>query len=63
MDQKPSVGRIVHFRSTVDGACLAAIVCGVLEDGYVNLAGFTRDGAPLSLPAVAPDEWHWPERA
>lgn len=44
----PTVGRIVWYRPTgPDGATLAAIVCGVSNDGTVNLHPFGVYGENL----------------
>jgi hypothetical protein len=69
MDQKPSIGRIVHY---VDGnqRCNAAIVTrasGVT--GSIDLTIFRQDGEVEPIPAILLDTgrgvstWHWPERA
>lgn len=78
MDQKPSVGRIVHYGyyqpwRDVEGeklVAVAAIVTQVNEDGTVNLAIFLPSGG---LPTTASyvkqsetlekDSWMWPPRA
>lgn len=74
----PTVGRIVHYVSLgsrrgeyPEGACRAAIVTEVSEDGaHVNLCVVNptglhfRDGVvedPSPTPATG--TWHWPERA
>lgn len=67
----PSVGRIVHYRATGDGPCLAAIVTEVHPSGNVNLAVFDESADLLQRFGVdeAADveliggDWHWPERA
>lgn len=55
MDQKPSVGRIVHFQE-----CNAAIVVAVNEDESLNLVGWENDGTQVFVPGAT--NWHWPER-
>lgn len=67
MDQKPSVGRIVHYVDS-DGACLAALITEPDEGETVSLAIFERSG--MAFRFAAHDEemkrrssWHWPERA
>lgn len=64
-DQKPSVGRMVHYSE--DGTtCLAAIIAGVNDDGSVNLSYFARTGGHRQVQNVAETAeaggWHWPER-
>jgi hypothetical protein len=78
MDQKPSVGRIVHFHHAAsDGSgavTLAAIVVKVFTDDCVNLQvlndGYTQldtQGSGVVLrTSVArgdgPYQWSWPPR-
>lgn len=72
MDQKPSIGRIVHFVGDRDATHIAALITGVNEDNTVNLTLFGPNGGmgfrfnvkenqgietPISL-----NSWHWPER-
>lgn len=67
---QPTVGRIVHYRSVPQGACLAAIVTAVHDTGTVNLAVFDKVGDALQrhgIEQAADDDtiggvWHWPER-
>lgn len=72
---RPSVGRIVHYRVSTDGPCLAAIVVAVHPTGNVNLAVFDeaadlvdRHGIEKAADTAsgAPETiggvWHWPER-
>ena len=67
MDQKPSIGRIVHFGE----ACDAALVVHVWSEETVNLAVFDHNGtgsaSRTSVQRVEgespePSRWHWPER-
>jgi hypothetical protein len=69
-DQKPSVGRIVHYHRLDWSQPLAAIITGVQPDGeHVFLAVFPP-GAPAFFPArsipYTPDSahasWSWPPR-
>jgi hypothetical protein len=65
MEQKPSIGRIVHFKRG-DVAC-AAIVTRVWSDTMVNLTVFDPDGGPdvkftSSRYGTGDTEWSWPPR-
>lgn len=67
-EQKPSVGRIVHYRPEVawtESSC-AAIVTSVHSDTCINLAYFTPNGEPGSKCSVSYGEgcghWSWPPR-
>lgn len=73
MDQKPSVGRIVHYLSygTPGGEykpeCRAAIITEVLTDDKVMLCILNPKGiffteASYDEFAKAGGTWHWPER-
>lgn len=72
---KPTVGRIVHYRSygTPGGEyapqCRAAVVTGVCDpDTYVSLAVLNPEGMFFSQQvrydstAAIGGRWHWPER-
>lgn len=75
MDQKPSVGRIVLFRSVESNAQKehAAIITRVFSDTCVNLTVFPDYGSPLVKSSVFQNEsleggdqsnaWRWPPRA
>jgi len=66
--QSPSVGRVVHYVAT-NGAHVPADVCGIFEDGTVNL--FVKDSTtqrafftysvPMDADGIAVGSWHWPE--
>jgi hypothetical protein len=65
MEQKPSVGRIVHLK---DGeVSCAAIITKVWNDTCVNLAFFTEGGScsPRSSVVFGTEhgQWYWPPRA
>jgi hypothetical protein len=70
-EQKPSIGRIVHFktRGSADGAFpprdFAAIITTVHNDTNVNLATFGDNGLRFehSVPqGDQPGNWNWPPR-
>lgn len=68
-EQKPSVGRVVHYVSGRSGNHLAAIIAFVNEDGTVNLGAFDEFGGhmqrrhvPYDASAKVAGSWHWPER-
>lgn len=72
MEQKPAVGRIVHYTNP-ERRHEAAIVTAVHGDTVVSLAVFSWNGIPRSQTSVAldpateadsatPSTWHWPER-
>lgn len=74
--QKPSIGRIVHYRSygTPGGEykqeCRAAIIAAVVNDTTLDLAVVNPEGLFFSHRVYldgGPDStnggtWHWPER-
>jgi len=68
---KPTVGRVVHYRENADAEPLAAVVAAVGEDGAVSLGVFTVNGTVqgvrevLHEDAAAPDacRWSWPPKA
>ena len=69
MDQKPTVGRIVHYTNS-ELTHEAAIVTAVHGDTMVSLAVFSWNGISRSQTSVSldgadgtPNTWHWPERA
>ena len=49
---KPTVGRVVHYRETADADALAAVVCAVLEDGSLALSIFNANGHPSGAREV-----------
>jgi hypothetical protein len=64
MEQKPSVGRVVHLK---DGeASCAAIITKVWSDTCVNLAFFTEGGSCSPRTSVVQGtengQWAWPVR-
>lgn len=67
MEQKPSIGRIVHFVNG-SGEHNAAIVVDVYDGGVVHLNVFRRFGGSGFVTCVIyssemkPCTWHWPER-
>ena len=73
MEQKPSVGRIVHYVSlgSKDGKfeseCRAAIVTSVGVNNQVSLTVFNPNGMYLNECSEHSEEakggtWHWPEK-
>lgn len=63
--QKPSIGRIVHYREPSADKIRAAIVTVVWSDTCVNLHVFGECGAydvRSSSAGVGPGNWSWPER-
>lgn len=73
MEQKPSVGRIVLFRSELANGVTehAAMVTRVWSDTTVNLTVFLDGGAVIAPTSVTLDEnmestnkhaWRWPPR-
>lgn len=73
MEQKPSVGRIVHYKENKENAeCKAAIITKVNDDSSVVLQIFepftiqhifaTADYKGVNPLSALVGEWHWPER-
>lgn len=71
MEQRASVGRIVHWKASPDAPCVAAIVTGVREEpAVVDLTVFGPGAPVLAYVSQPQDEaqerngagWHWPER-
>lgn len=65
MTDTPSVGRIVHYRSSTADECMAAMITWVRED-VVNLNVFYFNGGQAPRFSVRQGretgQWHWPER-
>ena len=61
--QAPSVGRIVHVVGD-GGACMAAIVTGPAELGFLPISVFPPHAPASAYEVEAPEGigWHWPER-
>lgn len=64
---KPSVGRIVRYRTDPDGVERAALITEVHDEDLVNLVVFNSLGAFPVLDAEfseeqAPGSWGWPPR-
>ncbi|BFH71902.1 MAG: hypothetical protein E6230_15320 [Paenibacillus dendritiformis] len=62
MNQKPSIGRIVHF---VGIAPRAAIITGVVDDETVHLCIFNPAGIIFAQNVKRGDDydqWNWPPR-
>lgn len=74
MEQKPSIGRIVLFRSEASNGSTEhpAIITPVWSDTCVNLTVFPDYGAPILKTSVNQNEsldgpnqalaWRWPPR-
>jgi hypothetical protein len=73
MEQKPSVGRVVHYKSygTPGGEyapeCRAAIITEIVSDDMVGLAVLNPTGMFFNRATHREDvqtggTWHWPER-
>ena len=70
MEQKPSVGRIVHYHSAQGSDPEAALVLAVHSDVSVNLqtwnangTGSTRTSITFEGVAEGAPFWRWPPRA
>ncbi|GGN39543.1 hypothetical protein FHR83_006696 [Actinoplanes campanulatus] len=68
MEQKPSIGRIVHYVQYEGNKCRAAIITDVEDDGTVGLYVMTPDRGAHSQNECPYDDghtygtWHWPTR-
>ncbi|MET0416047.1 MAG: hypothetical protein ABW022_08505 [Actinoplanes sp.] len=68
MEQKPSVGRIVHYVQYDGSKCCPAIVTEVEGEFTVGLHVFTTDRGSFGQDESPYSEdrehgtWHWPER-
>jgi len=68
---KPTVGRVVHYRENADAEPLAAVVAAVGEDGTVSLGVFTVNGSVQGAREVLHEDdaepgacrWSWPPKA
>jgi hypothetical protein len=66
-EQKPSIGRLVHFQPTTEGAKAPAIITAVHSDTCVNLRVFSDDDHPIErvtsvVQGTGARSWSWPER-
>jgi hypothetical protein len=70
-NQKPSIGRIVHFRAKEGDPCIAAIITEVDNETLVTLTLFhprpSNSWAHVGLEGsndldTMMGSWHWPER-
>ncbi len=65
--QAVSVGRVVHYRDKLSqGVLEAALVCGVNDNGTVQLAVWSSGGTQRTEMGVTqgtdPGQWRWPAR-
>lgn len=65
MEPKPSVGRIVHYK-TSNGTNHAALIVQVHNDEVVNLVVWNEFGTQYSQTSCqrgdGPGRWDWPAR-
>jgi len=71
-EQKPSIGRIVHFRIHENDVEKAAIVTGIWTDTEVYLTAFPAGGSPQvwgepvqhssKVEGYSQPRWDWPPR-
>lgn len=73
MDQKPTVGRIVHFKDKKDSPCIAGMITEVDDQnpGVIEMTLF-KPHAVMGWAKVGHESgnvletmvgsWHWPER-
>lgn len=63
--QKPSIGRIVHYRDEQGTTC-AAIITTVWTDTCVNLTVFPNGAPPVCRSSMllgdGHGQWSWPPR-
>lgn len=74
-DQRPSIGRIVHYTNLGDKdgkyppEAQAALITGINDDGTVSLKIFYRTGifdmqsVPFSEEPLTRGHWNWPPRS
>lgn len=67
-DQKPSIGRIIHFVRGVNGDHTPGIINAVHSEETIGATLFPYNDVPFQVNTILYDEdgtdstWHWPER-